>query len=141
MDMFLQQVLNGLTLGGIYSLVALGLTLVYGILAVPNFAHGAFYMVGAFVSFYLMSRFGLNYWLAMLGAGLATAALAILAERLVFHPLRRSSELHPMIAAIGLMLFLEAGAQALWGADFIVWPRPTRASSTWAASARRCNGC
>ena len=49
MDLFLQQVLNGLTLGGIYSLVALGLTLVYGILHVPNFAHGAFYMAGAFV--------------------------------------------------------------------------------------------
>jgi branched-chain amino acid transport system permease protein len=117
-DMFLQQVLNGLTLGGIYSLVALGLTLVYGILAVPNFAHGAFYMVGAFVSFYLMSRLGWNYWLAMIGSGLAVAVLAILAERLVFHPLRKSSELHPMIAAIGLLLFLEAGAQAIWGADF-----------------------
>ena len=100
MDMFLQQLLNGLTLGGIYSLVALGLTLVYGILAVPNFAHGAFYMVGAFVSFYLMSRLGWNYWLAMIGSGLAVAVLAILAERLVFHPLRKSSELHPMIAAI-----------------------------------------
>ncbi len=118
MDMFLQQLLNGLTLGGIYSLVALGLTLVYGILAVPNFAHGAFYMVGAFVSFYLMSRLGWNYWLAMIGSGLAVAVLAMLAERLVFHPLRKSSELHPMIAAIGLLLFLEAGAQAIWGADF-----------------------
>jgi branched-chain amino acid transport system permease protein len=117
-DMFLQQVLNGLTLGGIYSLVALGLTLVYGILAVPNFAHGAFYMVGAFVSFYLMSHLGLNYWLAMIGSGIAVAALAILADRLVFHPL------HPMIAAIGLLLFLEAGAQALWGADFHRMPTP-----------------
>ncbi|MDI7065832.1 branched-chain amino acid ABC transporter permease, partial [Klebsiella pneumoniae] len=101
----MQQVLNGLTLGGIYSLVALGLTLVYGILAVPNFAHGAFYMVGAFVSFYLMSRLGLNYWLAMIGSGLAVAVLAILAERLVFNPLRKSSELHPMLAAIGPLLF------------------------------------
>lgn len=132
-DMFLQQVLNGLTLGGIYSLVALGLTLVYGILAVPNFAHGAFYMVGAFVSFYLMSRLGLNYWLAMIGSGLAVAVLAILAERLVFNPLRKSSELHPMIAAIGLLLFLEAGAQAIWGADFHRMARPTPESSTSAA--------
>lgn len=118
MDIFLQQVLNGLTLGGIYSLVALGLTLVYGILHVPNFAHGAFYMVGAFASFLLMDKLGLNYWLAMLGSAVAVAALAAVAERLVFHPLRHASGLHPMIAAIGLLLFLEAGAQALWGADF-----------------------
>ncbi|URI05757.1 branched-chain amino acid ABC transporter permease [Aquincola tertiaricarbonis] len=118
MDLFLQQVLNGLTLGGIYSLVALGLTLVYGILHVPNFAHGAFYMAGAFISFHLMSKYGANYWLAMAGSAVAVAALATLAERLVFHPLRHASGLHPMIAAIGMLLFLEAGAQAIWGADF-----------------------
>jgi branched-chain amino acid transport system permease protein len=123
-NVLLQQVLNGLTLGGIYSLVALGLTLVYGILHVPNFAHGAFYMVGAFVSFSLMTSWGLHYWLAMLGSAAAVAALAVLAERLVFHPLRHASGLHPMIAAIGLLLFLEAGAQALWGADFHRMPTP-----------------
>lgn len=124
MEIFFQQVLNGLTLGGIYSLVALGLTLVYGILHVPNFAHGAFYMVGAFVSFHLMVAWGLNYWVAMAGAAVCVAALAMLAERLVFHPLRNAGGLHPMIAAIGLLLFLEAGAQALWGADFHRMPTP-----------------
>ena len=118
MDSFFQQLLAGLTLGSIYSLVALGLTLVYGILQVPNFAHGAFYMAGAFVSFHLMSVLGLNYWVAMLGSALCVAALATLAERLVFHPLRKASGLHPMIAAIGVLLFLEASAQAIWGADF-----------------------
>ena len=118
MDLFFQQVLNGLTLGGIYSLVALGLTLVYGILHVPNFAHGALYMVGAFASWFLLSQFGRNYWLAMIGSAMAVAAIATLSERLVFHPLRNASGLHPMIAAIGLLLFLEAGAQALFGADF-----------------------
>ena len=118
MEVVLQQVLNGLTLGGIYSLVALGLTLVYGILHVPNFAHGAFYMAGAFVSFHLMNAFGVNYWLAMLGSAASVAVLATLAERLVFNPLRGHPGLHPMIAAIGVLLFLEASAQALWGADF-----------------------
>ncbi|MEF7612858.1 branched-chain amino acid ABC transporter permease [Aquincola sp. MAHUQ-54] len=118
MDLFLQQVLNGLTLGGIYSLVALGLTLVYGILHVPNFAHGAFYMAGAFFSYHLMAAQGANYWIAMAGSAAAVAALATLAERLVFHPLRHASGLHPMIAAIGMLLFLEAAAQAIWGADF-----------------------
>ena len=107
-----------MTLGGIYSLVALGLTLVYGILHVPNFAHGAFYMAGAFISFHLMKAFGLNYWLAMIGSAACVAVIATLAERLVFHPLRHAGGLHPMIAAIGVLLFLEAGAQAIWGADF-----------------------
>ncbi|AKJ30297.1 ABC transporter permease [Caldimonas brevitalea] len=107
-----------MTLGGIYSLVALGLTLVYGILHVPNFAHGAFYMAGAYAGFYLMSAQGFNYWAAMAGAAVVVALIGVLAERLVFHPLRNSPGLHHMIAAIGLMLFLEAGAQAIWGADF-----------------------
>ena len=118
MNLFFQQVLNGLTLGGVYSLVALGLTLVYGILHVPNFAHGAFYMAGAFVSFHLMRAFELNYWVAMAGSAVAIAALSVLSERLVFHPLRNAGGLHPMIAAIGILLFLEAGAQVVWGADF-----------------------
>lgn len=118
MELFFQQLLNGLTIGGVYSLVALGLTLVYGILHVPNFAHGAFYMAGAYVAFYLMGSLGLNYWLAMAGSAVAVAVLSMLAERLVFNPLRNAPPLHDMIAAIGILLFLEAGAQALWGADF-----------------------
>jgi branched-chain amino acid transport system permease protein len=124
LNLFFQQFLNGLTVGGVYALVALGLTLVYGILHVPNFAHGAFYMVGAFVGFYLMTRLGLNYWLAMLGAAAVVAVLAMLAQALVFHPLRNAPELHDMIAAIGILLFLEAGAQAVFGADFQRMPTP-----------------
>jgi branched-chain amino acid transport system permease protein len=123
-ELFFQQVLNGLTLGGIYSLVALGLTLVYGILHVPNFAHGAFYMAGAYAAFWLVTTQGFNYWVAMAGAAVAVALIAVLAERLVFHPLRDAPGLHHMIAAIGLLLFLEAGAQAVWGADFHRLPTP-----------------
>ncbi len=118
MEIVLQQILNGLTLGGVYSLVALGLTLVYGILHVPNFAHGAFYMVGAYAAFFLMDSLGFNYWIAMAGAAAVTAAIAVAAERLVFHPLRHAPGLHHMIAAIGILLFLESGAQVIWGADF-----------------------
>lgn len=124
MDVFLQQVLNGLTLGGIYGLVALGLTLVYGILHVPNFAHGGFYMIGAFVAFQAMVAWSWGYWAAMLTAAAAVAVLGIVSERLIFHPLRKASPLHPKIASIGLLLFLEAGAQALWGADFQRMPTP-----------------
>jgi branched-chain amino acid transport system permease protein len=104
LELFFQQLLNGLTVGGVYSLVALGLTLVYGILHVPNFAHGTFYMAGAFVGYYLMTALGLNYWLAMLGAAAAVAVLAMLADR--------------------LLLFLEAGAQAVFGAEFHRMPTP-----------------
>ncbi len=118
MELLFQQTLNGLTVGAVYSLVALGLTLVYGILHVPNFAHGAFYMAGAYAAYYAMTALGLHYWLAMAAAALAVAALSMLAEQLVFHPLRHAPPLHDMIAAIGILLFMEAGAQALWGADF-----------------------
>ncbi len=118
MNLFLQQVLNGLTLGSVYGLIALGLTLVYGILHIPNFAHGALYMVGAYVAFYGVSALDANYWVAMAGAAGAVAILAVLSERMVFHRLRHAPPLHDMIAAIGLLLFLEAAVQAIWGADF-----------------------
>jgi branched-chain amino acid transport system permease protein len=118
LNIFFQQVLNGLTLGSVYALVALGLTLVYGILHIPNFAHGALYMVGAYVAFYLARTAGLNYWAAMAGAAAAVAVLAVLSDRLIFHQLRHAPPLHDMIAAIGLLLFLEAVIQAIWGAEF-----------------------
>lgn len=118
LNIFFQQILNGLTLGSVYALVALGLTLVYGILHIPNFAHGALYMVGAYVAFYAVGSLGANYWVAMLCAALAVALLAVLSDRLVFHPMRNSPPLHDMIAAIGLLLFFEAVVQAVWGAEF-----------------------
>ena len=118
MSLFFQQVLNGLTLGSVYSLVALGLTLVYGILHIPNFSHGALFMVGAYAAFFFVGTLGANYWVALVAAALVTAALAVLSERFVFSRLRDSPPLHDMIAAIGLLLFIEAVAHAIWGADF-----------------------
>ncbi|MES1941234.1 amino acid or sugar ABC transport system, permease protein [Salinisphaera sp. T5B8] len=124
MDLFLQQVLNGLTLGSIYGLVALGLTLVYGILHVPNFAHGALYMVGAYVCYFTMADLGLNYWVAIAAAAVVVAAMSVICERLVFHPLRHAPPIHDKIAAIGILLFLEAVVQMYWGADFRRIPTP-----------------
>ncbi|WP_375457632.1 branched-chain amino acid ABC transporter permease [uncultured Enterovirga sp.] len=118
MSLFFQQVLNGLTLGSVYSLVALGLTLVYGILHIPNFSHGALFMAGAYMAFFFAGTLGANYWVALVAAALVTAALAVLCERVVFSRLRDSPPLHDMIAAIGLLLFIEAVAHAIWGADF-----------------------
>ena len=118
MTFFVQQILNGLTIGCVYALVALGLTLVYGILQIPNFSHGALFTIGAYAAFVLIDRFHANFWLALLGAAAVAAAVAVLSERLVFEPLRRAPPLHDMIAAIGLLLFFEAGIQAGFGADF-----------------------
>jgi len=118
LNILLQNLINGLTLGSIYSLVALGLTLVYGILHIPNFAHGALYMVGAFMTYFFMVDLGAHYWIAMIGSGAVVALLAVLCERLVFHPLRHSPPIHDKIAAIGILLFLEALVQMIWGADF-----------------------
>ena len=118
MSLFFQQVLNGLTLGSVYSLVALGLTLVYGILHIPNFSHGALFMAGAYAAFFFAGTLGANYWAALVAAALTTAGIAVLSERLVFSRLRDSPPLHDMIAAIGLLLFVEAVAHAIWGADF-----------------------
>lgn len=117
-SLFFQQVLNGLTLGSIYSLVALGLTLVYGILHIPNFSHGALFTVGAYAAYVAAGQLGANYWVALGASAIVTAAVAVLSERLVFSRLRDSPPLHDMIAAIGLLLFFEALCQAIFGADF-----------------------
>ena len=115
--LFAQQVLNGLVTGSVYSLVALGLTLIYGTMQVPNFAHGQLFMFGAYLA-YALTQAGLHYWFAMLGAVVAVAAAGVALERLVFRPLRHAPHLNSMIAALGLMLFLEAVAQNIWGEEF-----------------------
>jgi branched-chain amino acid transport system permease protein len=118
MELFAQQVLNGLVTGSVYSLVALGLTLIYGTMQVPNFAHGHLYMLGAYVAYTLVTLVGLHYWVAMLLAMAALGAVGVALERLVFRPLRHTPHLNSMIAALGVMLFLEAVAQLIWGEDF-----------------------
>jgi branched-chain amino acid transport system permease protein len=118
MELFAQQILNGLVTGSVYSLVALGLTLIYGTMQVPNFAHGHLYMLGAYLSYSLVTGAGLPYWVAL---GLSVVVLALIGaglERLVFRPLRSAPHLNSMIAALGVMLFLEAAAQKFWGEEF-----------------------
>ena len=127
MTFFVQQILNGLTIGCVYALVALGLTLVYGILRIPNFSHGALFTIGAYAAFVLIERANANFWLALVGAAAVAAIVAMLTERLVFEPLRKAPPLHDMIAAIGLLLFFEAGLQAAFGADFQRIPPPVTA--------------
>lgn len=124
MEILIQQLFNGLTIGSIYALVALGLTLVYGILHIPNFAHGALYMLGGYITLTMMMNFGFHYWLAILVSVIVVGLIGVLMERLVFHPLRNSPPIHDKIAAIGILLFLEAFAQYVWGADYQTMPSP-----------------
>lgn len=118
MELLAVQVLNGLVTGSVYGLVALGLTLVYGTMQVPNFAHGHLYMLGAYATFSLVTFAGVHYWTATVGAMLALACLGVALERLVFRPLRHAPPINAMIAAVGVMLFLEGVAQRVWGEDF-----------------------
>lgn len=124
MDLFAVQVLNGLVTGSVYSLVALGLTLIYGTMQVPNFSHGHLYMLGAYLTFSLVTFAGLHYWAATLAAMVAIACVGLALERLVFRPLQRAPHLNSMIAAVGVMLFLEGVAQRIWGEDFRRMPSP-----------------
>ncbi|KQR31050.1 branched-chain amino acid ABC transporter permease [Deinococcus sp. Leaf326] len=118
MTTFLQQLFNALALGGVYALVALGLTLVYGVMRVPNFAHGGLYMLGAYLTYAALNGLGVGYVPALLLSAVAVALLAALLERLIFFPLRNAPHVHPMIAALGVLFFLEAGVQLIWGPDF-----------------------
>lgn len=118
MEIFIQQLFNGLTIGSVYALVALGLTLVYGILHIPNFAHGALYMMGGYITLMMMTKFGLHYWIAIFISIILVGLIGVLMERLVFHPLREAPPIHDKIAAIGILLFLEAFAQYYWGAEY-----------------------
>ena len=124
MEILIQQLFNGLTMGSVYSLVALGLTLVYGILHIPNFAHGALYMMGGYITLMMMTSYGFHYWLAIGVSAAVVGLLAVLMERLVFHPLRHAPPIHDKIAAIGILLFLEALAQFIWGAEFQTMASP-----------------
>jgi len=125
---FLQQLINGLAFGSILALIALGYTMVYGILRFINFAHGDVFMIGAFAGYYLTPRVAAflpapSIWsgiVVMAGSMVICAALGILIERFAYRPLRRSSKLAVLITSIGISLFLEYGGQFVFGAA----PRP-----------------
>jgi branched-chain amino acid transport system permease protein len=117
MDLFIQQIFNGVMLGSTYALVALGLTLVYGILQIPNFAHGNMYMLGAYVCLTLITVFGLTYWPALAATAIIMAGGGVILEKLCYRPLRvrHASPVTPFIAALGALMVLENGVQAIWG--------------------------
>ena len=123
MSEFLQQLVNGITWGSVYALIALGYTMVYGILRLINFAHGDVFMLGAFFAYYAAGWLGVQVhpsWggallvlvVAMAGAGIA----GFLIERFAYRPVRKSSRLTALITAIGVSLLLEYSGQVFFGA-------------------------
>ena len=124
MELFLQQVFNGVMLGSTYAIVALGLTLVFGILHVPNFAHGHMYMLGAYVCFFLITIFGFAYWPAVALAAILLAVAGVVLEVLVFKPLRNDPGFNPLIAALGALIILENAVVVLWGPEGHRIPNP-----------------
>jgi len=120
---FIQQLINGLSLGSIYALIALGYTMVYGILKFINFAHGEIFMLGAFSGLYLARAFGVDSpdipmaVVILILTMMITSVIGVVIEKLAYKPLRKSSKLTVLITAIGVSLFLQYSGQLLFGAD------------------------
>jgi len=129
MDIFLQQLVNGLVLGSIYALVALGYTMVYGILGLINFAHGDICMIGALTALAVaqaLAALGLPpplvLGLAALAAVTVCSALGVSIERVAYRPLRRAPRLAPLITAIGVSILLQYSAALIWGKQYLSMP-------------------
>lgn len=115
-----QYLINGLVLSSIYIIVALGLTLVYSILDVPNFAHGELVMLGAYIGVFLIGIMGVtNYFLVLIFAVLALAGLGILLWKFIFRPLRSGPPVTMFIAALGLVYILQSAVQLIWGKEWL----------------------
>ncbi len=115
--MLLQQLINGLTLGSAYAVIAIGYTLIFGVLNIINMAHGEIFMFGAFVGLMLVTVFKVNIFVAIVGAMLAGAVLGYVLEFLALRPLRKKKVTHlaPLISTIGVSIFLESVALLIWG--------------------------
>ncbi|MGL5271706.1 MAG: branched-chain amino acid ABC transporter permease [Selenomonadaceae bacterium] len=115
--MLLQQIINGLAQGSIYSLVGIGFALIFGVLGLVHFAHGEVYMLGAFLGFILITVFHLNVLAALLLAIVGAALLGILVEAVAFRPLRKAPDVAPMVCTLGLSVVLQNVAMIVLGSD------------------------
>src|SRR2546429_7010537 len=134
MSFFFQELVNGITTGALYSLVALGFSMVYGVLKLLNFAHGDLYMVGAYIGFFVIQWFGgaqhltiavplLLVIMFVLAAALV-GGLGVAIERFAYRPLRDAPRIAPLITAIGVSFFLESSALLLFGAQPRIYNTP-----------------
>ena len=122
----LQQLLNGLQLGAVYALIALGYTMVYGVLRLINFAHGDIFMFGTFIAYFCIARWHLPIYLVFVITIGASAALGVLVEKIAYKPLRAAPRISLLITAVGVSLFLEyfLSLNAMFTPNYIAFPRP-----------------
>lgn len=120
---FLQQIINGLSLGAIYALIALGYTMVYGIIKLINFAHGDIYMIGAFIGLYCVRNLGLSLIPTLLISMIGAAICGVVIEKVAYKPLRNSPKITLLITAIGVSLLLENGMRLIAGSTPQAFPK------------------
>lgn len=119
---WLQQLINGISLGSIYALIALGYTMVYGIIKLINFAHGDIFMIGAFVGFYAITGLGVGFFPALILAMVICSILGVTIERIAYKPLRNATRIAALITAIGVSLFIEYTTIFVRGAQPEAYP-------------------
>ncbi|MEO0102733.1 MAG: branched-chain amino acid ABC transporter permease [candidate division WOR-3 bacterium] len=126
MSYLVQQLINGLQLGSVYALIALGYTMVYGIVRLINFAHGDIFMIGAYVGYFALTRYNIPFPLVFPLAMLVCAFLGITIEKLAYKPLRNAPRINLLITAMGVSLFLEyfTSLKFIFGPNFLAYPRP-----------------
>ena len=123
MTIFIQQVINGLMLGSVYALLALGYTMVYGIIKLINFAHGDIYMLGAYFGYFFIKVLHLNFFIALVLSMAVSAVIGVLIEYIAYRPLRHSPRIAVLISALGISFLLENGMTYLYGSDQRSFPQ------------------
>jgi branched-chain amino acid transport system permease protein len=122
-SLFLQQLVNGITLGGVYALIAVGYTMVYGVIQLINFAHGEIYMLGGFLAYTLVAVLGMPFFPAFILTLLICALLGVILDFVAYRPLRKAPRLAALITAIGMSIFLQNMAMLIWGSQIKSYPR------------------
>ena len=122
MNQFFQQIINGLSLGSIYALIALGYTMVYGIIKLINFAHGDMYMLGAFIGFLAINYLHIGFFPALVLTMVSCAIIGVLIERIAYKPLRNATRIAALITAIGVSFFLQYGTMKVMGTGVKTYP-------------------
>jgi branched-chain amino acid transport system permease protein len=122
-SLFLQQLVNGITLGGVYALIAVGYTMVYGVIQLINFAHGEIYMLGAFLAYTMVTVLGIPFFGAFVLTLLICAVFGMLLDLIAYRPLRNAPRLAALITAIGMSIFLQNLALMIWGSQIKSYPR------------------
>ncbi|MDR0884819.1 MAG: branched-chain amino acid ABC transporter permease [Clostridiales Family XIII bacterium] len=125
-----QQILNGLVMGSYYILIAVGLSIVFGVLSIPHFAHGSVVMVGGYVTFIFVNKLGVPFILAMLISMILCAAFGILLERSAYRPVRNAPPINAFIVALGLVMIIDNLMTSIFGANQVIIKSPFKSTYT-----------